>query len=83
MSIQVERAAKQKVWKVWNEDENRERERETRAFRARKTVTPRFTDFFTDFEKFCSLSQGMKPQVGHADSRKTQFNARRESRKVD
>ena len=30
-----------------------------RALRARKTLTPRFTDFFTDFEKknrlFCSL----------------------------
>ena len=24
---------------------------ETRALRARKTLTPRFTDFFTDFEK--------------------------------
>ena len=31
------RAVKQKVW--------------TRALRARKTPTPRFTDFFTDFEK--------------------------------
>ena len=32
---------------------------ETRALRAHKTLTPRFTDFFTDFEKknrlFCSL----------------------------
>ena len=32
---------------------------EPRALRARKTLTPRFTDFFTDFEKktdcFCSL----------------------------
>ena len=32
---------------------------EARALRARKTLTPRFTDFFTDFEKktrlFCSL----------------------------
>ena len=32
---------------------------EARALRARKTRTPRFTDFFTDFEKknrlFCSL----------------------------
>ena len=24
---------------------------EARALRARKTLTPRFTDFFTDFEK--------------------------------
>ena len=30
--------------KVWNEAGNRE-------LRARKTLTPRFTDFFTDFEK--------------------------------
>ena len=32
---------------------------EARALRARKTLKPRFTDFFTDFEKknrlFCSL----------------------------
>ena len=32
-----------------------------RALRARKTLTPRFTDFFTDFEKknrlFCSLQE--------------------------
>ena len=37
------RAVKQKVW---NEAENTELE-----LRARKTLTPRFTDFFTDFEK--------------------------------
>ena len=52
--------------KVWNEAENRERDWgmtlislasqarrgcETRALRARKTLTPPFTDFFTDFEK--------------------------------
>ena len=47
------RAVKQKVW---NEVENRERDWgawacEARALRARKTLTPRFTDFFTDFEK--------------------------------
>ena len=49
------RAVKQKVW---NEAENRERDWgetlqacETRAPRARKTLTPRFTEFFTDFEK--------------------------------
>ena len=58
------RAVKQKVW---NEAENRERDWgfslasqcEARALRARKTLTPRFTDFFTDFEEktrlFCSL----------------------------
>ena len=32
---------------------------EARALRAHKTLTPRFTDFFSDFEKknrlFCSL----------------------------
>ena len=40
---------------------------EARALRARKTLTPRFTDFFTDFEKknrlFCSLlSKGSNQQ---------------------
>ena len=51
------RAVKQKVS---NEAENRERDWvetlkigacEARELRARKTLTPRFTDFFTDFEK--------------------------------
>ena len=54
------RAVKQKVW---NDAENRERDWgetltshalracKARALRARKTLTPRFTDFFTDFEK--------------------------------
>ena len=50
------RAVKQKVW---NDAENRERDWgetplwacEARALRARKTLTPRFTNFFTDFEK--------------------------------
>ena len=37
------RAVKQKVW---NEAENR-----ARLGRDAKTLTPRFTDFFTDFEK--------------------------------
>ena len=43
---------------VWNEAENIERDWgetlrtcEGRALRARKTLTPRFTDFCTDFEK--------------------------------
>ena len=45
---------------VWNEAENRERDWgetlkiracEARELCARKTLTPRFTDFFTDFEK--------------------------------
>ena len=57
------RAVKQKVW---NEAENRERDWgetlkirfffsrltcEARALHAHKTLMPRFTDFFTDFEK--------------------------------
>ena len=50
------RAGKQKVW---NEAENRDRDwgetlkilASARALRAHKTLTPRFTDFFTDFEK--------------------------------
>ena len=49
------RAVKQKVW---NEAENRERDWgetlracEARAVRAHKTLTPRVTDFFTDFEE--------------------------------
>ena len=45
------RAVKQKVW---NEAENRERDC---ALRARKTLTPRFTDFFTDFEKKTTVLQ--------------------------
>ena len=43
------RAVKQKVW---NEAENRERYGHVRLARfARKPLTPRFTDFFTDFER--------------------------------
>ena len=54
------RAVKQKVW---NEAENRERDWgemlasharrscEASTLRARKTLTQRFTDFFTDFEE--------------------------------
>ena len=49
------RAVKQKVW---NEAQNRERDW-GETLRARKTLTPRFIDFFTDFEKknllFCGL----------------------------
>ena len=52
------RAVKQKVW---NEAENREQS-EARALRARKTLTPRFTDFFTDFEKKLSVLQSTCPQ---------------------
>ena len=42
--------------KVWNEAEKRERVwgetlKTPRGLRASKTLTPRFTDFFTDFEK--------------------------------
>ena len=47
---------------MWNEAENRERDWgelasharracEARAVRAHKTLTPRVTDFFTDFEE--------------------------------
>ena len=44
------RAVKQKVW---NEAENREQDWacDARAVRAHKTLTPRVTDFFTDFEE--------------------------------
>ena len=46
------RAVKQNVW---NKAENRERDWggacKARALRAHKTLTPRFTDFSTDFEK--------------------------------
>ena len=44
------RAVKQKVW---NESENKERDwgETPHTLRARKTLTPRFTDFFTDFEE--------------------------------
>ena len=55
LRIRVRRAVKQKVW---NEAENRERDWgetlracEARAVRAHKTLTPRVTDFFTDFEE--------------------------------
>ena len=67
------RAVKQKVW---NEAENRERDWgetlkiwacEARELRARKTLTPRFTDFFTDFEKkkrlFCSLNSNFPTSI--------------------
>ena len=55
--------------KVWNEAENREQDwRETlkirsvashalRACEARETLTPRFTDFFIDFEKETTVLQ--------------------------
>ena len=57
------RAVKQKVW---NEAENwgffslashALRARALRALRPRKTLTPRFTDFFTDFEKKTTVLQ--------------------------
>ena len=44
------RAVKQKVWN----------EAEARAVRARKTLTPRFTDFFTDFEEKPTVLQSIK-----------------------
>ena len=48
--------------KVWNDAENRERNwgetlKTPRGFRASKTLTPRFTDFFTDFEKKTTVLQ--------------------------
>ena len=56
--------------KVWNEAENRERDggetlkirpspTQARALCARKTLTPRFTGFFTDFEKKTTVFQSM------------------------
>ena len=36
---------------MWNETEKALPACEARAVRARKTLTPRFTDFFTDFEE--------------------------------
>ena len=36
---------------------------EARALRVRKTLTPRFTDFFTDFEKKTDINQHLKPCV--------------------
>ena len=44
----------------WNEAENRERdwgECEACELRARKSLTPRFTDFFIDFEKKLTVLQ--------------------------
>ena len=37
---------------------------EARALRARKTLTPRFTDFFTDFEKKPDCFAVYKPSLG-------------------
>ena len=60
--------------KVWNEVETREwdwgetlRACEVEA-RARKTLTPRFTDFFTDFEKKTTVLQS-KPALANWISR--------------
>ena len=50
------RAVKQKVR---NEGENRERD----WGETRKTLTPRFTDFFTDFEKKPNVLQSIIPPV--------------------
>ena len=61
-SICVFKYARVVKQKVWNEAENRERDggetlkirprpTQARALRARKTLTPSFTGFFTDFEK--------------------------------
>ena len=53
------RAVKQKVC---NEAENRERDW-GETLRARKTLTPRFTDFFTDFEKKPTVLQSSPGQA--------------------
>ena len=53
MRIQDARAVKQKVW---NEAENRERDW-GETLHARKTLTPRFPDFFTDLEKIPTVLQ--------------------------
>ena len=51
MRIQVRKARAVKQ-KVWNEAENRERDLcEARGLCARKTLTARFTDFFTDYDE--------------------------------
>ena len=63
--------------KVWNEAENKERDweetlkilflsraYEAGAFRARKTLTPRFTNFFSDFEKKKPVLQSSANVVG-------------------
>ena len=69
------RAVKQKVW---NEGENRERDwGETRALRARNTLTPRFADFVTDFEEknrpFCNLPNWMTSDKLMLKSDKTEL----------
>ena len=45
------------------------RAREARALRARKTLTPRFTDFFSDFEKKPTVLQSKQ----HEDAVKRPF----------
>ena len=37
--------------------------RGARALRARKTITPRFTDFFTDFKKKTQKKERKKPRA--------------------
>ena len=65
LRIQVRASSQQKVWneaenrerdwgetlKIFSLASHALRACEARALRARKTLTPRFTDFFTDFEK--------------------------------
>ena len=46
-----EQSNKRSGTKLKTESETGERACEPRALRARKTLTPRFTDCFTDFEK--------------------------------
>ena len=68
--VKYARAVKQKVW---NEAETREWDwgemlRACEA-RARKTLTPRFTDFFTDFEKKKTTVLQSKPALANLISR--------------
>ena len=67
------RAVKQKVW---NEAENSLRACEARAVRAHKTLTPRVTDFFTDFEEKTDCFAVYTPTKVSADGQPTLTNPR-------
>ena len=56
------RAVKQKVW---NEAENRERDWGETPY-GRKTLTPRVTDFFTDFEEKTDYFAVYRYSVSHS-----------------
>ena len=68
--VKYARAVKQKVW---NEAETREWDwgemLQACEARARKTLTPRFTDFFTDFEKKKTTVLQSKPALANLISR--------------